>query len=98
MILGRLISICAVFYLSLLIFKKQTIAFKELMFIGYGGMIRGAIAFALVMTIPHVGDPNCKHPEFCFTPEEYDLAVSTTLALVIVTTLAFGTFMKAVSG
>jgi len=65
------------------------------MFIAYGGMIRGAIAFALVMKIPHFGSNSCKMPEFCFTKEEYDLAVSTTLALVMITTLIFGTFMKA---
>jgi hypothetical protein len=67
------------------------------MFIAYGGMIRGAIAFALVMKIPHVGSNLCKVPDFCFTKEEYDLAVSTTLALVMITTLIFGTFMKAAS-
>lgn len=67
------------------------------MFIAYGGMIRGAIAFALVMKIPHVGSPDCKVPDFCFAKEEYDLAVSTTLALVMITTLLFGTFMKAAS-
>jgi uncharacterized membrane protein YfcA len=32
--------------------KKKTIKFKELLFIVYGGMIRGAIAFALVLNIP----------------------------------------------
>ena len=64
------------------------------MFIAYGGMIRGAIAFALVMKIPYVGGPNCKVEAQCFTKDEYDLAVSTTLALVMATTLIFGTFMK----
>ena len=67
------------------------------MFIAYGGMIRGAIAFALVMKIPHLGSADCIVPDFCFTKEEYDLAVSTTLALVMITTLIFGTFMKAAS-
>jgi hypothetical protein len=67
------------------------------MFIAYGGMIRGAIAFALVMKIPHVGSQLCKVPDFCFTQEEYDLAVSTTAAVVMITTLIFGNFMKAAS-
>lgn len=96
-VVGRIIAIICVFYGSLWYFKKQTIKFGELMFIAYGGMIRGAIAFALVMKIPHVGTYNCKVPDFCFTKEEYDLAVSTTLALVMITTLLFGTFMKAAS-
>lgn len=96
-VVGRIIAIICVYYCSLLYFKKQTIKFGELMFIAYGGMIRGAIAFALVMKIPHIGTFNCKVPDFCFTKEEYDLAVSTTLALVMITTLLFGTFMKAAS-
>lgn len=54
-VVGRIIAIICVYYGSLLYFKKQTIKFGELMFIAYGGMIRGAIAFALVMKIPHIG-------------------------------------------
>jgi NhaP-type Na+/H+ or K+/H+ antiporter len=96
-VVGRIVAICFVYYAALLYFKKQTITFGELMFIAYGGMIRGAIAFALVMKIPHIGSPDCKVPDFCFAMEEYDLAVSTTLALVMVTTLLFGTFMGAAS-
>lgn len=51
-IVGRLIAVIGTFYLFRLCFKKKTINFSELMFITYGGMIRGAIAFALVMMIP----------------------------------------------
>ena len=57
-------------------------------------MIRGAIAFALVMKIPYVGSEKCDNPEYCYTKEQYDLAVSTCLMLVFITTLIFGTFMK----
>jgi hypothetical protein len=57
-------------------------------------MIRGAIAFALVMKIPYVGGETCHNPEYCYTKEQYDLAVSTCLVLVFITTLIFGTFMK----
>lgn len=96
-IVGRLIAIIAVYYTSLQIFKKQTISFKELMFIAYGGMIRGAIAFALVMKIPYAGSHNCKDEALCFTKDQYELAVSTTLAVVMLTTLIFGTFMKVTS-
>jgi NhaP-type Na+/H+ or K+/H+ antiporter len=49
---GRLIAVIGTFYLFRLCFKKKTINFNELLFISYGGMIRGAIAFALVMMIP----------------------------------------------
>jgi NhaP-type Na+/H+ or K+/H+ antiporter len=45
-------------------------------------MIRGAIAFGLVLKIPE--DPVFK---------ERGVIVTTTLALVIITTLFFGTFM-----
>lgn len=96
-VIGRIFAIIVVYYAALFYFKKQTISFWDLMFIAYGGMIRGAIAFALVMKIPYVGSPLCTQPEYCFTKEEYDLAVSTTLALVMFTTLLFGTFMKKAS-
>ncbi len=96
-VVGRIVAIIAVYYASLKIFKKQTISFNELMFIAYGGMIRGAIAFALVMKIPYAGSHNCKDEALCFTKDEYDLAVSTTLAMVMLTTLIFGTFMKVTS-
>jgi len=48
----RIIGIICTFYLFRCCCKRRTIAFKELMFITYGGMIRGAIAFALVLKIP----------------------------------------------
>lgn len=53
--------------------------------IAYGGLIRGAIAFGLVLKIP-------KNNLF----RETDIFVTTTLALVIITTLVFGTFMPLV--
>jgi hypothetical protein len=61
-------------------------------------MIRGAIAFALVLKIPYY---NPKDPEAvldpgtktCFNQPIYETMVSTTLILVMLTTLIFGTFM-----
>jgi hypothetical protein len=97
-VLGRLVGIFGTFYLFRLCYKKKTINFWELSFIAWGGMIRGVIAFALVMKIPYVGSENCKEPEYCFTPENYQLAVTTTLALVYITTLVFGSFMKIYQG
>lgn len=90
-VVGRLVAVFGTFYLFRLCFKKKTINFKELVFISYGGMIRGAIAFGLVLQIPH----NClTEPDICWTIQNYELAKSTTLAIVMLTTLIFGTFMK----
>jgi Sodium/hydrogen exchanger family len=90
-IVGRVIAVIGTFYLFRLCFKKKTINFKELMFITYGGMIRGAIAFALVLKIPYV----CPIGQVeCFPQDMYEVARSTTLVIVMVTTLLFGTFMK----
>lgn len=58
-IIGRVAAITFIYYSFLKIWPKQTLTFYELMFIAYGGMIRGAIAFALVMKIPHVGSKEC---------------------------------------
>ena len=52
LVLGRLISVFSVFYSSRLCCKRKTINFRELCFISYAGMIRGAIAFALVLKLP----------------------------------------------
>ena len=58
-------------------------------------MIRGAIAFALVLKIDYNGRDGSSCPD-CYSKEEYDLVVSSTLMLVMFTTLIFGTFMDAV--
>mmetsp|Transcript_64353 Transcript_64353/g.89033 ORF Transcript_64353/g.89033 Transcript_64353/m.89033 type:complete len:166 (+) Transcript_64353:788-1285(+) len=50
-IVGRATCVIGVFYLFRLCFRAKTIAFNELTFITYAGMIRGAIAFALVLKI-----------------------------------------------
>jgi len=75
-----------------LCFKKKTINFRELCFITYAGMIRGAIAFALVLKIPVEGTTDCKN-DSCLSEVNYELLVSSTLMLVMMTTLIFGTFM-----
>lgn len=91
-IIGRVVAVIGTFYLFRLCFRKKTINFKELMFITYGGMIRGAIAFALVLKIPY----SCLHfvDTECVPQDLYEMARSTTLIIVMVTTLLFGTFMK----
>ena len=64
-------------------------------------MIRGAIAFALVLKIPvkeECGYDNKGRlvEDGCFTEDNYDLVVSTTLVIVLLSTIIFGTFMKPV--
>ena len=96
-IVGRIIAVICTFYLFRLCFKKKTINFRELLFISYGGMIRGAIAFALVMVIPYDDNTpgsDCYQNVECYSKENYYLARSTTLVVVIITTVFFGTFMK----
>ena len=66
--------------------KKSDYTGKELVFIMYGGMIRGAIAFGLVLKIP-----GAEEGETPFA--ERGLVVTTTLACVIITTVGFGSFM-----
>ena len=66
------------------------ISVRELVFIWYAGMIRGAIAFGLVLKIPNV--PEGEHGHF----KERGVVVTTTLAVVIITTVLFGTFMPLV--
>lgn len=85
-IVGRFVSVIGVFYLFSLCCKAKTIAFNELLFITYAGMIRGAIAFALVLKID----------ASTFGEEPKDVMVTSTLAIVMITTLLFGTFMQAV--
>jgi NhaP-type Na+/H+ or K+/H+ antiporter len=56
---GRYLAVFGTFYAFKLCFKSRTIDARELVFIGWGGMIRGAIAFALVMRIPKQGADSC---------------------------------------
>lgn len=95
-IVGRFVAIFGCFYTFNLCFKSRTINARELVFIGWGGMIRGAIAFALVMRIPKIGEESCTSSDpvrDCYSLQNYDLMVTTTFFLVVFTTLVFGTFM-----
>lgn len=96
-IVGRVIGVLSTFYTCRCCFKKKTINFRELLFITYAGMIRGAIAFALVLKIQYAitAADQTLHPEY-YNYENYQLVVSTTLMLVMLTTLVFGTFMDPV--
>lgn len=98
-VVGRVIAVFATFYAFRLCCKTRTINIMELCFITYAGMIRGAIAFALVLTLPFQSPDGltCSDKGIevadCFDYDNYTLMVSTTLMLVVLTTLCFGTFM-----
>ena len=95
-IVGRIMGVLGTFYTCRCCFKKKTIKFNELLFITYAGMIRGAIAFALVLKIQYQGEEGVTDCDDCYSKKNYDLVVSTTLMLVMLTTLIFGTFMDCV--
>jgi len=89
-IVGRCSAVGIAHFLFGLCSKKQDISGRELMFIMYGGMIRGAIAFGLVLKIP---DDDPSNPDAF---QERGVVVTTTLAVVIITTVMFGSFMPLV--
>lgn len=90
-LLGRLMAVWTVHGLFYACCKMRDINIRELIFISYGGMIRGAIAFALVLKIPS-GDS----PDGNLAFRERNLVVTTTLAVVIITTVMFGSFMPVI--
>lgn len=99
-ICGRYFAIFFVFYSLTICFKSRTISAKELFFIGWGGMIRGAIAFALVMRIPLRDTHSCQseHPiKDCYSEMNFELMITTTFALIVFTTVVFGFLMSAIS-
>lgn len=51
-IVGRVTAVWTIHYLFVSCSTTADIIFRELVFISYGGMIRGAIAFGLVLKIP----------------------------------------------
>jgi NhaP-type Na+/H+ or K+/H+ antiporter len=86
-VVGRFASIFGAHFLFMGCCKKD-VRFKDLIFISYGGVIRGAIAFGLVLKIP-------EQPEVF---KERGVFITTTLSVVIFTTVLFGTFLKFVQG
>lgn len=76
---GRVGGTVGLVYLFVFIFGfKWELGFKKLIFIWYAGMIRGAIAFGLVLRISNGSSPN------------RGVIVTTSLLLVIFTTVVFG--------
>ena len=76
--IGRLCGTLGLIYLLSLCGYRSAIDLKELVFIWYAGMIRGAIAFGLVLRINknEFGNKN--------------VIVTTALMLVVFTTVVFG--------
>jgi len=77
-VLGRLLGTLGLMMFLKMAGYKSGIEYKELVFIWYAGMIRGAIAFGLVLRIPKS------------TFKNRDIIVTTTLSLVVFTTVVFG--------
>ena len=76
---GRIGGTVGLVYLFVFIFGfKWELGLKKLIFIWYAGMIRGAIAFGLVLRISNGSSPN------------RGVIVTTSLLLVIFTTVVFG--------
>jgi hypothetical protein len=62
---------------------KSGVRFKDLIFISYAGMIRGAVAFGLVLRIDH-------------SVVHRAVIVTTSLALVVITTIFLGSTVATV--
>lgn len=85
-IVGRYLGSVGLIYFMTLFGHKKKVEFKELVFIGYAGLIRGAIAFGLVLNIDDVDHPL----------KDRKVIITTTLALVVITTVIFGSLMPLV--
>ena len=82
--ISRLIAIFGLSFVFKKIFKKKwKIANKDLAVVSFAGMIRGSVAFALILTI----QPNETNEN------EVSVIKSTTLALVCMTTVVLGALM-----
>lgn len=80
-IIGRTLAILISYYMFSCCSKEENdkLSLNELLFISYAALIRGAIAFGLVTNLSN---------KF----EHKEVVESSTLFLVIITTVVFGTF------
>lgn len=79
-VIGRFIGVVVLIYSLRICKHKSELTFKELCFIAYSGLIRGAIAFGLVLEIT----------TDMVEQEKLEVIVTTQLALVAITTCLFG--------
>lgn len=83
-IVGRFIGTVGLIYFMSIFGHKKDVTFRELIFISYSGMIRGAIAFGLALRLDETILPNSQALQ------------TTVLTLVIFTTIVFGSLMPLV--
>lgn len=80
-LISRFIGSVGLLYISSFIFRyKRALSFKEAVFLNFSGVIRGAIAFGLVLKL----DSNLPNRS---------VIITTVLTLVISTTIIFGALM-----
>jgi NhaP-type Na+/H+ or K+/H+ antiporter len=86
-IVARLAGTVGLLYCTSLCKHKRQVTFKQLLFICYAGLIRGAIAFGLVLKL-----------DSSLVPDENNRRVirTTALTLVVSTTIIFGSSMPMV--
>lgn len=81
LLVGRYIgTVCLLYFLSWILRHKREMSFREALYLYIGGMIRGAIAFGLVLRM----DESLPNRE---------VIITTSLCMVIVTTVVFGSSM-----
>lgn len=82
-----MIGTIGVIYLLSLFGHKKTVTLREITFISYAGMIRGAIAFGLVLRLQEY--EGIEHASS-------QIITTTALTLVVLTTIVFGSLMPMV--
>lgn len=87
-IIARFIGTVCLLYLTALCKHKRQVSFRQVLFVCYAGLIRGAIAFGLVLKLDGM-------PELV-NPAHLPVIRTTALTLVISTTLFFGSTMQMV--
>lgn len=85
-VIARMVGTVGLIQLMRLFTHKPSISIKEQFFICYAGLIRGAIAFGLVLKLSNI----------ITVPEKLEIIETTALTLVVSTTLIFGSTMSLV--
>lgn len=80
-VFGRFCGVLGLIKLLELCTYNSGVKWQELFFMSFAGVIRGAIAFGLVLRITYHDAPN------------RDVIVSTVITIVVITTVLFGSFV-----